>query len=79
MFWNYSANINNSLRFVRANVSQKMFSSLPTLVKMTKHRQETLFSQQWVLACPGFKDLMTWLLIFGIGTQLVVLCAMRGV
>ena len=32
MFWNYSANINNSLRFVRANASQKMFPSLPTLV-----------------------------------------------
>ena len=26
-----SANINNTLRFVRANVSQKMFRSLPTL------------------------------------------------
>ena len=34
---------NNTLRFVRANVSQKMFPSLPTLGNMTKHRQETMF------------------------------------
>ena len=37
MFTDYSGNINNTLRFVRANVSQKMFPNV------TKHRQETLF------------------------------------
>ena len=39
------ANINNTLRFVRVNVSQKIFPSLPTLGNMTKHRQETMFPQ----------------------------------
>ena len=33
---NVSANINNTLRFVSANVSQKMFPSLPTLGNMKK-------------------------------------------
>ena len=53
MFKNYIANINNTLRFVRANVSQKMFPSLPTVGNMTKHRQETMFLQQCFLVCPG--------------------------
>ena len=38
MFKDYGANINNTLRFVRANVSQEMFPSLPTVGNMTKHR-----------------------------------------
>ena len=29
MFKDYSANKNNSLRFVRANISERMFPSLP--------------------------------------------------
>ena len=47
-----------TLRFVRANVSQKMFPiiSLPTVENMTKHRQETMFPQQ-CLVCPGLKFL----------------------
>ena len=53
MFYEYSANINNTLRFVRANVSQQMFPSLPTVGYMAKHRQETMFPQQSVLICPG--------------------------
>ena len=32
MFKHYTANVNNTLRFVRANVSQKMFPTLPTVV-----------------------------------------------
>ena len=43
MFKDYSANINHTLRFVRANVSQTMFPSLPTVGNITKHRQETMF------------------------------------
>ena len=39
---------------MRANVSQKMFPSLPTVGNMTKHRQETMFPQQCFLVCPGF-------------------------
>ena len=35
MFKDYSANINNSLRFVRANASQKMFPSLSTVGNQT--------------------------------------------
>ena len=34
---------NNTLRFVRANFSQKIFTSLPTEGNMTKHRQGTMF------------------------------------
>ena len=48
-----SAIINNTLRFVRANVPQKMFPNLPTVGNMTKHRQETMFPQQCFLVCPG--------------------------
>ena len=44
--------IDNTLRFVLANVSQKMFPSLPTAGNMTKHRQETMFPQQCFLVCP---------------------------
>ena len=70
VFKYYSAHINNTLRFVRANVSQKMFPSLLTLGNMTKHRQETMFPQQCFLVCPGLKKnilytfqlLLTWLL-----------------
>ena len=53
MFYDYSAIINNTLRFVRANVPQKMFSNLPTVGNMKKHRQETMFPQQCFLVCPG--------------------------
>ena len=35
--------INITLRFVRANVSQQMFPSSPSVENMTKHRQETMF------------------------------------
>ena len=49
-------NINNTLRFVRANISQQMFPSLPTVGNMTKHRQETMFPQQCFLVCPGLKS-----------------------
>ena len=52
-FFHYSGNINNILRFVRTNVSQKMFPSLPTVGNMTKHRQETMLPQQCFLVCPG--------------------------
>ena len=38
---------------MRANVSQKMFPSLPTLGNITKHRQGTMFLQQCFLVCPG--------------------------
>ena len=38
MFKDYIANINNALRIVQANVSQKMFPSLPTLGNMTEHQ-----------------------------------------
>ena len=48
--------INNTLRFVRANVSQKMPPSLPTVTNMTKHRQETMFPQQCFLVCPRLKS-----------------------
>ena len=47
--------INNTLRFVRANGSQKMFPSLPTMENMTKHRQEIMSPQQCFLVCPGLK------------------------
>ena len=53
MQFDYSANINNILRFVRANVSQKMFPSLLTVGNMTKHRHEKMFPQQCFLVCPG--------------------------
>ena len=43
MFLGIGSNINNTLRLVRANVSQQMFPSLPTVGNMTKHRQETVF------------------------------------
>ena len=56
MFKDYSAKINNTLRFVRDNVSQKMFPSLPTVGNITKHRQETMFPQQCFLVCPGLKS-----------------------
>ena len=46
-------NNTKSLRFVRANVSQQMFPSLPTVGNMTTHRQETMFPQQRFLVCPG--------------------------
>ena len=59
MLKDYSANINNTLGFVQANVSQKMFPSLPTVGNMTKHRQETMFPPQCCLVCPGLKALMT--------------------
>ena len=55
MVKDYSANVNNTLRFVRDNVSQKMFLSLPTVGNVTKHRQETMFPQQCFLVCPGLK------------------------
>ena len=55
VFNDYIANINNTLRFVRVNVSQKTFLSLPTVGHMTKHRQETMFAQQCFLVCPGLK------------------------
>ena len=54
MFKDYSANIlDNTSKFVRANVSQKIFPSLPKVRNMTKHRQETIFLQQCFLVCPG--------------------------
>ena len=40
---------NNTLRFVRANVSQQMFPSLPMIGNMTKHQQETMFLEQCFL------------------------------
>ena len=55
LFKDYSANINNTSRFVRANVSQKMFPSLPTVGSMTKNQQETMFRKQCFLVCPGLK------------------------
>ena len=36
---------------MRANVSQQMFPSLPTVGNMTQHRQETMFPQQCFLVC----------------------------
>ena len=56
MFKDYSSNINNTLRFMRANVSQKMFPSLSTLGNMSKHRQETMFLQQCFLVCQRLID-----------------------
>ena len=56
MFKDYSANINNTSRLVRANVSQKMFPSLPTVGNMTKLRQETMLLQQCFPVCPGIND-----------------------
>ena len=38
---------------MRANVSQKMFPSLPTVGNMAKHQQKTMFPQQCFLVCPG--------------------------
>ena len=54
VFPRYSAKINNTLhvRFVRTNVSQKMFPSLPAVRNMTKPQQETMFPQQCFLVCP---------------------------
>ena len=49
-------NVNNTLRFVRANVSQKMLPSLPTVGNMKKHRQETMFPPQCFLVYPGVND-----------------------
>ena len=60
MFKDYSANINNTLRFVRANVSQEMFPSLPILGNMTKYRTETMFPQQCFLVCPELNSLWSY-------------------
>ena len=49
MFKDYSA----KKQYLRANVSQKMFPSVPTAENMTKHRQETMFPQQCFPVCPG--------------------------
>ena len=57
MFKDYSANINNTLRFVRANVSQKMSPSLPRWeLNTSKHRQETMFPQKCFLVCPALNS-----------------------
>ena len=43
--------MNNTLRFVRANVSQQMFPSLPTVGNMTKHRQKQCFRNNVEIEC----------------------------
>ena len=42
-------------------VSQQMFPSLPTVGNMTKHRQETMFAQQYFLVCQGLNEFFLYL------------------